>query len=160
MCTARAAERRMIVRKHCGNCAVYDRENMKHSELCGKCVTEHFPNGKESDPSMWKPLPQTNADRIRAMSDEELAKFIGEEGFHCEICAKGVNSECDLKCGTYCLDWLKQPAEEAEPFLFEKGNQPHGAEQFARACGVCVNHKSELCRDCKTEKKSGFEPPF
>lgn len=46
----------MIMRKHCGNCAVYDRKNMKHSELCGKCVTEHFPNGKESDPSMWKPL--------------------------------------------------------------------------------------------------------
>lgn len=55
---------------------------------------------------------KTNADRIRAMSDEELAKFIGEEGFHCEICSKGVNSECDLRCSTYCLEWLKQPAEE------------------------------------------------
>jgi len=54
----------------------------------------------------------TNADRIRAMSDEELAKFIGEEGFHCEICSKGVNSECDLRCSTYCLEWLQQPAEE------------------------------------------------
>ena len=56
--------------------------------------------------------PQTNADRIRAMSDEELAKFIGEEGFHCEICSKEVNSECDLRCSTYCLEWLQQPAEE------------------------------------------------
>ena len=57
-------------------------------------------------------MPITNADRIRAMSDEELAKFIGEEGFHCEICSKGVNSECDLRCSTYCLEWLQQPAEE------------------------------------------------
>ena len=53
-------------------------------------------------------------------------------------------------------------AEEppAPVFRFEKGNQPHGAEQFAKACAVCVNEKSDLCRECKMEKKSGFEPPF
>ena len=80
--------------KHCGNCAVYDRKNMKHSELCEKCVTEHFPNGKDSDPSMWKPLPQTNADRFRRMTDEEqqakVRRFFEIEDF---------------------ADWLKQPAE-------------------------------------------------
>jgi hypothetical protein len=107
------------MRKHCGNCAVYDRKNMKHSELCGKCVKEHFPNGKESDPSMWKPLPQTNADRIRAMTDEELAKFIivntpyrpiGDIGcsYH------GASGEGYFEPHEAMKDWikwLKQPAE-------------------------------------------------
>ena len=92
-----AAERGMIMRKHCGNCAVYDRKNMKHSELCGKCVTEHFSNGKESDPSMWKPLPQTNAGRFRAMSDEEQQK-----------CVRRFWEIEDF------ADWLKQPAEDHE----------------------------------------------
>ena len=100
--------------KHCGNCAVYDRKNMKHSKLCGKCVTEHFPNGKESDPSMWKPLPQTNADRIRAMSDEELADALQK------FCIAMVDcSDCplyDFGCPknsifNYWIEWLQQPAE-------------------------------------------------
>ena len=66
--------------------------------------------------------PQTNADRIRAMSDEELAAIL-------EIWAK--NSSCinttqrscdgcpliplcrDCKEG-YELDWLKQPVKDGE----------------------------------------------
>lgn len=44
--------------------------------------------------------PQTNADRIRAMSDEELAEFLeGEYGNFATGCA---------------LAWLKQPAKEGE----------------------------------------------
>lgn len=96
--------------KHCGNCAVYDRKNMKHSELCGKCVIEHFPNGKESDPSMWKPLPQTNADRIRAMSDEELVEFIGHNSL-CDRVQDEAGNWCNDHNCTDCLqEWLKQPA--------------------------------------------------
>ena len=56
----------------------------------------------------------TNADRIRAMSDEELAKFC-DSGFHCLICSeggKGVKGGCDINCDEHCLEWLKQPAEE------------------------------------------------
>lgn len=55
--------------------------------------------------------PQTNADRIRAMSDEELCKFLGEYKF-CDICEEGCdsctyNGDCDKRL----LEWLKQPAE-------------------------------------------------
>lgn len=55
----------------------------------------------------------TNADRIRAMSDEELAEFI-------DRCEMGdidyAKTFCDLCNGQYecdqCrLDWLQQPAE-------------------------------------------------
>lgn len=60
------------------------------------------------------PEPQTNADRIRAMSDEELAKFISIQSDDC-LCSD--NSKCDYHCGgdsclKVLLDWLQQPAEE------------------------------------------------
>jgi hypothetical protein len=42
----------------------------------------------------------TNADRIRAMSNEELAKWLEYEG----------GGACAEVCGW--LDWLQQPAEE------------------------------------------------
>lgn len=54
--------------------------------------------------------PMTNAQRIRAMSDEEMAEFISsipmcvgkDEDLNCEI---DVCKECFLR-------WLQQPAEE------------------------------------------------
>ena len=57
--------------------------------------------------------PMTNADRIRAMSDEELAEFIDR----CEMNdIDYAKTFCDLCNGQYecdqCrLDWLKQPAK-------------------------------------------------
>ena len=60
--------------------------------------------------------PTTNADRIRAMSDEELATFISEIADECER-----NTECNQHCygcdieycvRESCLKWLQQPAEE------------------------------------------------
>lgn len=60
--------------------------------------------------------PQTNADRIRAMSDEELAEFVGD------ICLCSHIQYVDRKfcesravCGTDCIvDWLKQPVKDGE----------------------------------------------
>ena len=53
----------------------------------------------------------TNADRIRAMSDEELAKFLHEP-----FCDKRTHEECTISycgvCDQCVLDWLQQPAEE------------------------------------------------
>lgn len=56
--------------------------------------------------------PQTNADRIRAMSDEELAEWLDSlrYGFGCELCEK-VFKGCDENCRTHFMEWLKQPAE-------------------------------------------------
>ena len=65
----------------------------------------------------------TNADRIRAMSDEEIAEF---------VLRNGINTLCDIICGGECnaiasfkksgdeackeivMKWLQQPAEEGE----------------------------------------------
>ncbi len=58
----------------------------------------------------------TNADRIRAMSDEELAYFLSEMAETCER-----NTECNQSCYGCnemfcelddCLKWLTQPAKE------------------------------------------------
>ena len=61
----------------------------------------------------YRTEPITRADRIRAMSDEELAEFIDR----CEMNdIDYAKTCCDLCNGQYecdqCrLDWLKQPAE-------------------------------------------------
>ena len=53
----------------------------------------------------------TNADRIRAMSDEELAVFLGKL-VHCGGCQMRDNCKVDdLPCNNVLLEWLKQPAE-------------------------------------------------
>ena len=55
--------------------------------------------------------PQTNADRIRAMSDEELCEFLCQYSFF-EMCDEGCN-DCTYKgkCDERLLEWLKQPAD-------------------------------------------------
>lgn len=56
----------------------------------------------------------TNADRIRAMSDEELCEMltIGIGGFDCGVCRD--SNECDRECELHCAEWLKQPAKDGE----------------------------------------------
>ena len=64
--------------------------------------------------------PATNADKIRAMSDEEITEF---------VCRNGINTLCDIICGGECnaiasfkksgdeackgivMKWLQSPSE-------------------------------------------------
>ena len=56
--------------------------------------------------------PQTNADRIRAMSDEELAEVFGKL-VHCGGCPMRDNCKVDnLPCNNVLLEWLQQPVRE------------------------------------------------
>ena len=59
--------------------------------------------------------PMTNADRIRTMSDEELAEQFVFMSTICEFCVKRENCE-EVPGYKYCmegiLDWLQQPVEE------------------------------------------------
>ena len=66
------------------------------------------------DYDKWQTMKQTNADRIRAMNDEELAEFLdrwalGDIDYSktfCDLC-KG-----QFDCHDDCLmDWLKQECE-------------------------------------------------
>ena len=52
---------------------------------------------------------KTNADRIRAMSDEELAEFLASDTT-CAYCLIGPCPE-DADCSRCALNWIKQPAD-------------------------------------------------
>lgn len=49
--------------------------------------------------------PKTNADRIRAMSDEELVKWVSDG------CPPGEHKCKGVACDDCWMQWLKQPAE-------------------------------------------------
>ena len=62
----------------------------------------------------------TNAEKIRSMDDEELAKMLTDIGWDCHLCAEHIRLEnepllrcekCDEKCAGHCLEWLKRPVE-------------------------------------------------
>ena len=62
-------------------------------------------------------VSMNNADKIRSMSDEELAERLALMTTICEFCAKRKN--CDdpsgyNQCMEGILDWLQQPAEEVD----------------------------------------------
>ena len=78
------------------------------SEYRGVCKYEELENRKI-----------TNADRIRAMSDDELTVFIDDLTCHCIDCLEEcARRKCPIyKEGIYCspediMNWLQQPAEE------------------------------------------------
>ncbi|MBO7677530.1 MAG: hypothetical protein J6S49_08455 [Erysipelotrichaceae bacterium] len=54
--------------------------------------------------------PKTNADRIRAMSDEELASVITDDW--CEIVCNGTYLCNDGTCEQHVLKWLKEEVKE------------------------------------------------
>ena len=80
-------------------------------ETANRVLDEYEYNGKTI--REWADLianPITNADRIRSMTDEELADWLG---IYCngntkpgEICAKDIGS-----CEECWLDWLRQEVE-------------------------------------------------
>lgn len=75
----------------------------------GYVVPETCP---EPEKCRYATFPQTNADRIREMSDEELATLISG-GDH--ICDRIPEWVCKgAKCRDCCLSWLRSPVEESE----------------------------------------------
>lgn len=90
----------------CDNCKY--KTCWEYAEPCSSCTN------MTGEPTNWK--PQTNADRIRGMSDEELADWVAERctAPNCTgKCHKDYEAYGELR--TFChdcwLDWLKQEAE-------------------------------------------------
>ena len=93
----------MINFEKCRKCA-----NAGHTFVCSQCGGRfnHFEPIK----------PQTNADHIRSMTDEELAHF---HLLKCPYIAGDVYGDCkygwhdrEQSCEECMLDWLKQPYKE------------------------------------------------
>ena len=67
--------------------------------------------------------PQTNADKIRSMSDEELEEGIGRLSLgyqpwcnhHCKV-------NGDYNCNRCLKSWLQQPTRAAPPHCTKKSN--------------------------------------
>ena len=104
---------------------------MPKNVVCKKCnnlVNDWCEKVIDSpDPDIQRDCPhfreKTNADRIRAMSDEELATHLHDIGWDCHLCAEHGRldnepllrgEKCDEKCVEHCLEWLKKPAEVDE----------------------------------------------
>ena len=60
-----------------------------------------------------KPKPMTNADRIRAMNDEELAVFLVNYLGDVEYCHAGLCKDGET-CRICCLRWLQQTVGEED----------------------------------------------
>ena len=91
-----------MTQRVCDDCYYSKLDDNK--EPCNSCIAtvDGFTN--------WRKAPQTRAEKIRSMSDEELAKFIQEP-----FCDKRTLDECTISycgvCDQCVLDWLQQPAE-------------------------------------------------
>lgn len=83
-------ERNHICKK-CGGIAGWD--SYFQSWICTRCGNE-------------EPKPITNGDRIRAMSDEELAEFLAEYR-----CVHKAPHCMEANCAQCWLGWLKQKGE-------------------------------------------------
>ena len=62
---------------------------------------------RKNPPIKRKPL--TNADRIRAMTDEELAEFLMKPT---RIIPKYECEDCENDCTECVLEWLKEEADD------------------------------------------------
>ena len=67
------------------------------------CNCQHNSNSRDNEPCCRCDSKQTNADRIRNMSDEELAEFL--------ITFKNIFGE-EYEGEASCMDWLQSEAKE------------------------------------------------
>lgn len=101
----------------CKNCKYLDTvQNDLRSEPFKWCVcTDDSPVlDMERDCDYYAPM--TRADRIRSMTDEELAKFIARNNYDCADYCEDAKCGCSWSCGnkdkTIALQWLQKESEE------------------------------------------------
>lgn len=98
----------------CKNCPAYQKCTAQY--MSSRCAHNRATYGVESDPF-------TNADRIRAMSDEELALFVRAiistqdcpmDGMDCDDCF--FKEVCWHESEWYGkeVEWIKQPADDTQ----------------------------------------------
>ena len=89
--------------KGCKNCPAYAKCIVTYRGSA--CAALRGTYGVDDDPEIV-----TNADRLRAMSDEGLQAFLWE--VYCAGEADGYHSSFALEGFVWDLDWLRSPAEE------------------------------------------------
>lgn len=91
----------------------------KTQDSNNNCNCQHNSNSRENEPCYKCDSQHTNADRIRNMSDEELAEFMSENTsyYYCGVqCKDRPKSPTESSCNFRWLDWLQSEvkAEESE----------------------------------------------
>lgn len=92
----------------------------KLAELNGSinstCNCQHNSNLRENEPCCRCDSRQTNADRIRNMSDEELSEFldiVGEDGISSQYTDVPCDCCCEkTECSKCWREWLQSDAEQ------------------------------------------------
>ena len=82
-------------------------------EKAHTCNCQYNSNSRENEPCCRCDSRQTNADRIRNMSDEELAEFMSENTsyYYCGVrCKDRPKSPTESSCFMW-LEWLQSEAE-------------------------------------------------
>ena len=86
---------------------------MANCHNCERLVICPWASAEEIICSSFKPKPQTNADRIRAMTDEELADlFADNDCGYCRIHDFCFAKGSAINCEDVWLDWLKQEVSD------------------------------------------------
>ena len=100
--------------KGCKNCPAYAKCTVTYRGSACSALRSTY--GIDTDPEII-----TNADRIRAMSDEELANEMRKRSIStiCDIVCQGeckaiatLNKTSNEVCKEIIIKWLQQPAEE------------------------------------------------
>ena len=87
--------------------------SIQNYETNRTCNCQHNSNSRDNEPCCRCDSRQTNSDRIRNMSDEELAEFLAYNAY-CEECYVEKDDSCcypDGTCKQKHLDWLQSEAE-------------------------------------------------
>lgn len=84
-------------------------------EKAHTCNCQYNGNSRENEPCCRCDDKRTNADRIRDMSDEELAEFldiVGEDGISSQYADVPCDCCCEkTECSKCWEDWLQSEAE-------------------------------------------------
>lgn len=98
---------------------------------CGECERRWFCDINPDECDAWPdPVPMTNADRIRSMTDEELVEFLYEYGAY---------TVCDLVCGGGCKAFasLKETSDEkCRRIILEKLRAPYKEKEHGQTIGA------------------------
>jgi RNA polymerase subunit RPABC4/transcription elongation factor Spt4 len=92
-------------------------ETSKRCINCGRLIPEDelicLSCGSENEMQTFSPRIITNADRIRAMTDEQIADAITADAFCGKVTGEiATVSDCgDRKCAECALQWLKKEAD-------------------------------------------------
>lgn len=97
--------------------AFTDVASIQNYETNHTCNCQRNSNSRDNEPCCRCGGRKTNADRIRNMSDEELAKYIYDVSEHCADCVV-CGDDCDSCngaediCVPKIVEWLKLESED------------------------------------------------